>query len=76
MKTLKDLFRGKDKSEMVHAQDNTLITGGQTRYFCPMKCEGDKTYNAPTVCPVCNMNLVPVENSASQDHHKHHHGCC
>ncbi len=29
-------------------------------YQCPMKCEGDKTYNAPGNCPVCNMHLEPV----------------
>jgi Cu2+-exporting ATPase len=29
-------------------------------YYCPMKCEGEKTYSAPGNCPVCNMKLVPV----------------
>jgi hypothetical protein len=32
-----------------------------TAYFCPMKCEGDKTYADPSVrCPVCHMKLKPV----------------
>ena len=31
-------------------------------YDCPMKCEGDKTYNAPTTCPVCNMDLTSIES--------------
>jgi hypothetical protein len=26
-------------------------------YYCPMHCEGDKTYSAPGKCPVCEMNL-------------------
>ena len=26
-------------------------------YSCPMKCEGDKTYDKPGKCPVCGMNL-------------------
>jgi len=30
------------------------------KYICPMKCEGDKTYDAPGKCPVCNMNLTMV----------------
>lgn len=32
------------------------------KYFCPMKCEGEKTYDQPGRCPVCNMKLkeVPV----------------
>ncbi len=29
-------------------------------YQCPMKCEGDKTYDAPGNCPVCHMHLAPV----------------
>lgn len=28
-------------------------------YYCPMHCEGDKTYNKPGDCPVCGMDLVP-----------------
>lgn len=30
------------------------------RYYCPMKCEGDKTYEEEGRCPVCNMFLKPV----------------
>ncbi len=28
------------------------------RYYCPMHCEGDKTYDKPGNCPVCGMDLV------------------
>ncbi|WP_111634857.1 heavy metal translocating P-type ATPase [Pedobacter cryoconitis] len=27
-------------------------------YYCPMHCEGDKTYNKPGNCPVCGMDLL------------------
>ena len=27
------------------------------KYYCPMHCEGDKTYDKPGNCPVCGMNL-------------------
>lgn len=27
------------------------------KYYCPMHCEGDKTYNKSGNCPVCGMNL-------------------
>jgi Cu(I)/Ag(I) efflux system membrane fusion protein len=27
------------------------------KYLCPMKCEGEKTYDQPGNCPVCNMDL-------------------
>jgi Cu2+-exporting ATPase len=35
-------------------------------YQCPMKCEGEKTYDQPGNCPVCNMKLVPTGKG-------HHH---
>ncbi|MCC6322974.1 MAG: efflux RND transporter periplasmic adaptor subunit [Phycisphaerales bacterium] len=37
------------------------------RYFCPMKCEGEKTYDQPGRCPVCRMKLkeVPATPAAS-----------
>nr|MBD3622232.1 HAD-IC family P-type ATPase [Sunxiuqinia sp.] len=50
--------------------------GGATKYVCPMKCEGDKTYIEPGDCPVCNMHLVPVNEQtqkASQHRHQHEH---
>lgn len=30
-------------------------------YQCPMKCEGDKTYDAPGICSVCKMELEVYE---------------
>ena len=30
-------------------------------YQCPMKCEGDKTYDKPGNCPVCKMELKKLE---------------
>jgi Cu+-exporting ATPase len=27
-------------------------------YYCPMHCEGDKTYDKPGHCPVCGMDLL------------------
>ena len=40
---------------------------GAAKYFCPMKCEGEKTYDQPGNCPVCNMKLkeVPVVPAAA-----------
>jgi len=39
------------------------------KFYCPMKCEGEKVYDRPGDCPVCNMHLVPV----GDDDHKHKH---
>lgn len=36
--------------------NNTPHQSGDT-YYCPMHCEGDKTYDKPGSCPVCGMNL-------------------
>ncbi len=30
----------------------------EVKYQCSMNCEGNKTYNQPGVCPVCNMQLL------------------
>ena len=29
-------------------------------FVCPMKCEGEKTYNKAGDCPVCGMHLSAV----------------
>ncbi len=49
-------------------------------YYCPMFCEGDKTYDEKTDCPVCHMhleeiteNLVKNSTSHSHQHHNHQH---
>ena len=33
----------------------------ETAYYCPMKCEGEKTYSEEGPCPVCGMDLKEVE---------------
>ena len=48
------------------------------QFACPMHCEGDKVYQKPGVCPVCNMHLVPVDETGtkkkvSPDSDKHDH---
>jgi len=46
--------------------DDKNETGGL--FYCPMHCEGDKTYDKPGHCPVCGMDLVkqPAKKQASQ----------
>ena len=71
MKNLKEMFAGfgsKNKNLETHScccgnghvnqQDNS--SNSNTVYQCPMKCEGDKTYDTPGNCPVCNMILVSI----------------
>jgi hypothetical protein len=46
--------------------DDHSATSGEhaEKYACPMHCEGDKTYDAPGKCPVCGMDLQPVQAEA------------
>jgi len=41
-------------------------------YACPMKCEGEKTYNKPGTCPVCKMELAAVTESEEEEHDHPH----
>jgi len=43
------------KKEEKRKQEEKLGAG---TYYCPMHCEGDKTYDKPGDCPVCGMDLV------------------
>ncbi|MEL0457282.1 heavy metal translocating P-type ATPase [Flavobacteriaceae bacterium SZ-1-7] len=42
---------------------------GTGTFYCPMHCEGDKTYDKPGDCPVCGMDLVEeqkLSNSSTE----------
>lgn len=43
--------------------------GSSAAYQCPMKCEGDKTYDKPGKCPVCGMEMETVSSSAPRSYH-------
>ncbi len=36
----------------------------QSKFYCPMHCEGDKMYNKPGDCPVCGMHLLQEVSTA------------
>ena len=36
-------------------------------YQCPMKCEGDKTYEEEGACPECKMDLKKIEVAENSD---------
>jgi P-type Cu+ transporter len=44
------------------------VENGSGVFYCPMHCEGDKTYDKAGDCPVCGMDLVeqPSAKKASQ----------
>ena len=43
----------------VHIKTNDSAVDG--KYYCPMRCEGDETYDIPGDCPVCGMHLQKAE---------------
>lgn len=48
-----------------HTEENkTEIPNGKSTgtFYCPMHCEGDKTYDQPGDCPVCGMDLIEEQN--------------
>ncbi len=47
---------GHSQNTPVKRKPQKAIKG--TTYYCPMHCEGDKTYDKPGDCPVCGMDLV------------------
>ena len=67
--------------EKRHTNLHVLAVGSEQKqnnsalYQCPMKCEGEKVYNAPGDCPVCGMHVVPLEviNKHVEHHHSHNH---
>ncbi|WP_027138589.1 heavy metal translocating P-type ATPase [Gaetbulibacter saemankumensis] len=46
------------KLEVQANQSSKKKGTGTGVFYCPMHCEGDKTYNEPGDCPVCGMDLV------------------
>lgn len=54
---ISSLGRGKNKS--------------LNQYFCPMKCEGNKVYDSPSKCPVCNMKLISANDIKASFAHFH-----
>ena len=50
--------------------ENQVLSDSAVKYFCPMKCEGSKTYDKPGDCPVCKMHMVPLDdkNQNTENH--------
>ena len=58
---VKSCCSGSKSADHVHKKETPAIHNHNTTgvYYCPMHCEGDKTYDKPGDCPVCGMDLVP-----------------
>jgi P-type Cu+ transporter len=42
------------------------VPTGSGIFYCPMHCEGEKTYDEPGNCPVCGMDLVEQPTSMNK----------
>ena len=51
--------KGTDHDHSSHVADGE-------EYICPMRCEGEKTYDEPRNCPVCNMKLEVLTDELIQ----------
>ena len=40
---------------------------GNGTFYCPMHCEGEKTYDKAGDCPVCGMDLVEEQKSGASN---------
>ena len=62
------------EAEDVVNKAETTETMALATYQCPMKCEGDKTYNKPGQCPTCKMDLSIVKPKGEAKEHDHEEG--
>ncbi|QAA81634.1 copper-translocating P-type ATPase [Aequorivita sp. H23M31] len=59
---------GDNKAEAEHKakkEADKKKNSGPGTYYCPMHCEGEKTYDKPGDCPVCGMDLVKEVKTSS-----------
>ncbi len=68
MNNLNEILSGSGQKDDMH-ETHSCNCGGRyqnhqkgdsyskTVFYCPVKCEGDKTYDVAGNCPVCNIQL-------------------
>ena len=59
------LHKSKEDLEKVESGEPVVDESKVQEWYCPMMCEGDKTYPENVGCPVCGMDLVPVQGADS-----------
>lgn len=56
------------KLEKKEIKPSGITTGN---YYCPMRCEGAMEYDKSDDCPICGMDLVPVQINISSEEQKY-----
>ncbi|MEO7976022.1 heavy metal translocating P-type ATPase [Flavobacterium sp.] len=61
VKSCCSIQKNENHTEHEHKKESTGMHHHTTTgiFYCPMHCEGDKTYDKPGDCPVCGMDLIP-----------------
>ncbi|WP_458627109.1 heavy metal translocating P-type ATPase [Winogradskyella sp. PC D3.3] len=54
--------QGEHHHHLEDKKKNQSKAKGTGTFYCPMHCEGDKTYDKAGDCPVCGMDLVEEQN--------------
>lgn len=52
---------GETKTEEHNHEGHNNSEISNTKYACPMKCEGEKTYDEKGECPKCHMDLEKIK---------------
>ena len=55
-----------ERSRSTKAKNEKPKGKGTGTFYCPMHCEGDKTYEKTGDCPVCGMDLVEEQNLSAK----------
>jgi Cu2+-exporting ATPase len=53
------------QAPIIDEAEKKLAIANANEFYCPMHCEGEKTYTEFVPCPVCGMDLVPVNSNTS-----------
>jgi Cu2+-exporting ATPase len=69
---------GSDKQDTQQqpVKQETKQDAKQASFYCPMKCEGEKTYTEAGSCAVCGMDLVKEDADSEKEmesHEGHNH---
>ncbi len=56
------IYKAGQRPESTEKKNQKSKGQGTGTFYCPMHCEGDKTYDQPGDCPVCGMDLVEEIN--------------
>lgn len=61
----KEMHQDKPENNISPKEVSKQQAKGSGIFYCPMHCEGEKTYDKPSDCPVCGMDLVEQPSIAS-----------